>query len=80
MRAIVCDVCRKPTKRIVAKMYLSPKNGHKNDHSNYTAHADVGECCGAKVLADVRWVKRVRQAPKPKTAKKRQQRKSRAGT
>lgn len=79
-KALICDVCRKPTNRIVAKLYLAPKNGGRNDHSNYTAHADVGECCGSRVPQMARWQRRVRQVPKddkPEKPKKRQQRKKR---
>ena len=70
-KSLVCDVCRKPTKRIVAKLFLSPKQG-RGDHSNYTAHANVGECCGSRVVELVHWQKRVKQTSKS-TAQKRQQ-------
>jgi hypothetical protein len=43
-----CDVCRKPTNKIVAKLLLTPSPSVK--HSNYTHHADVGECCKDRVI------------------------------
>jgi hypothetical protein len=61
-KALVCDRCGTPTARIVAKLFLPPKNG-RSDHSYYTAHADIGECCGSIVAAKdfVRWQKRKKQ-------------------
>jgi hypothetical protein len=49
----VCDVCKKPTAEIVAKLtYIprTPNGGRQTTFSNYTHHADVGACCGAKLL------------------------------
>ena len=39
-----CDICRKPTNRIVAKIQWIPAT-ERVTHSNYSHHADVGECC-----------------------------------
>lgn len=45
-----CDICRKETERVVAKLHWIPADGKKSlTHSNYTAHADVGECCAQKL-------------------------------
>lgn len=69
-RVIICDVCRRPTKRLVFKLYLG-EWGNRNSHADYTHHADIGECCAANVQEMVRWQKRIKnKAP----AKKRQQR------
>lgn len=56
----VCDVCGKPTKKIVGKIHFIPAgNGSPVRHSNYTHHADVGSCCHKKLLSGLRWRKRV---------------------
>lgn len=55
-----CDVCGKPTTKIAYKLFLSEKNG-RSDHSNYTAHADVGECCQVAVKRDIKWQPRKKQ-------------------
>lgn len=59
-----CDICRKPTNQIVAKMYYGPviKGSAKAYHSNYTHHLDVGECCGGgnqKILKLFNWQPRM---------------------
>lgn len=58
-----CDICRKPTPRIVAKLFYGPiiKGSSNAIHSNYTHHLDVGECCGggsSKILKLFNWQKR----------------------
>jgi hypothetical protein len=48
-----CDICRKPTNEIVAKLFytpLTPNGGRQYQHSKYSHHADVGVCCGQKLL------------------------------
>lgn len=47
-----CDICRKPTKKIAAKLNLIPMipGVSRGVHSNYTHHADVGECCFNKLM------------------------------
>lgn len=47
-----CDICRKPTERIVAKLFYGPiiSGVNRAVHSNYTHHADVGVCCHKKIL------------------------------
>lgn len=49
---IQCDLCKKPTKKIVAKLNYIPMipGVSRGVHSNYTHHADIGECCGSKIL------------------------------
>lgn len=57
-----CDNCGKPTNRVVMKLYLSPVNGStRANHSKYTGHADIGECCAAKVTSQFKWQKRQSQ-------------------
>lgn len=59
-RQLICDICKKPTSRLVAKLFLSPRNG-RSSWNNYVAHADVGECCGSKIPEIARWQKRATQ-------------------
>jgi hypothetical protein len=66
----ICDVCKRPTKRVVFKLFLADKTNGGVDHSDYGAHADVGECCGAKITEDIRWTKRKKVPRKNPTAKK----------
>lgn len=69
-----CDRCKKPVERIVLKLYISPAINGKNDHSNYTGHADIGDCCKAEVMRFVKFQgrkKRGRPTPdsmEPRTA------------
>jgi hypothetical protein len=47
----VCDICKQDTKKIVGKLQFIPTDRAKaRTHSNYTHHADVGECCSERVL------------------------------
>lgn len=47
----VCDICRKDTNKIVGKLQFIPTDKAKaRTHSNYTHHADVGECCVNRLL------------------------------
>jgi hypothetical protein len=64
--AITCDICGNETARVVAKLYLAPKTGTKSDHANYTAHADVGVCCGPRIVKDIRWQQRKKVPRKAK--------------
>jgi hypothetical protein len=59
-----CDVCGKPTERIVAKIQFIPMipGVSRSVHSNYTHHADVGVCCEAKLLRGFKWRKRLTAA------------------
>jgi hypothetical protein len=47
-----CDVCRRPTKRIVGKLHFIPMipGVSRGVHSNYTHHLDVGVCCKDKLF------------------------------
>jgi hypothetical protein len=55
-----CDVCKKPTERIVGKLHFIPVNGlSRSAHSNYTHHADVGECCKERLLHGFAFRKRM---------------------
>lgn len=58
---ITCDICRRPTDRIVAKLFLGPiiPGVNRAVHSNYTHHADVGECCEKKLLKAFNFKKRM---------------------
>jgi hypothetical protein len=58
---LVCDLCRKETQRIVAKLQYIPviPGVRAVNHSNYTHHCDVGECCGDKLLSLFKFRKRV---------------------
>jgi hypothetical protein len=52
-RELRCDVCKKPTNRIVGKLFFTPivsGVAAGGVHSNYTHHLDVGECCQARLL------------------------------
>lgn len=58
---LMCDVCRKPTRRIVAKLHYIPRipGVNRGVHSNYTHHLDVGECCKTKLLKGFNFRKRM---------------------
>lgn len=55
-----CDVCRKPTARIVGKLRFSPMipGISRGDHTDYTHHLDVGVCCKDKIFRGLRFRKR----------------------
>jgi len=58
-----CDICRKPTDHIVGKLHFIPVNGlSRSAHSNYTHHADVGECCKERLLSGFQFRKRMTKA------------------
>lgn len=63
-KKLICDVCKQPTERIAFKIFISPvvKGKSRATHSNYTGHADVGECCATKIYSIVNWQKRVIKA------------------
>jgi hypothetical protein len=61
-----CDICKKQTPKIVAKLFYAPMfdNGEKRKgaiHTNYTDHLDVGICCaleggsGKSILKFFKW-------------------------
>lgn len=50
-RSVICDFCKKPTDRIVAKVHFIPLDKKdRTTHSDYTHHADVGPCCSDRML------------------------------
>jgi hypothetical protein len=60
-RSLVCDICRKPTKRIVGKLFFAPISrgqSKKSAHNNYSLHLDVGACCAEKLEKGFSWTKR----------------------
>jgi len=56
-----CDVCGKETDQIVGKLNFVPvlPGISKSAHSNYSHSADVGTCCGQKVLRVIKFRKRM---------------------
>lgn len=60
-RELVCDICKKPTEAIVGKLFYGPlvKGSARAVHSNYTHHADVGSCCGDRLLGSFNFRKRL---------------------
>ena len=61
---IVCDVCKKPTTRIVGKLHFIPRipGASRMVHSNYSHQADVGECCKDRLLRGFNFRKRLTAA------------------
>lgn len=59
---LTCDVCGKPCERVAFKLFLAPVGDNtRSTHSDYTAHADVGECCVAGLIngeGKIKWQKR----------------------
>jgi hypothetical protein len=60
----LCDSCKKEITEanpVVTKLFLTPvKPGTaRAGHGDYSAHADVGQCCAKKMLEMVKWQKRV---------------------
>ena len=61
---IRCDICKRECKKIVAKINYIPMipGVSRGVHSNYSHHADVGECCGTKILKVFNFRERVTAA------------------
>lgn len=62
MKKHECDICKKPTEKIVAKLYLTPltKRENKNGAFNrYKFHLDVGVCCEDRLRTGFRWSERM---------------------
>lgn len=59
-----CDICNKPTARIVGKLFFGPMipGAARAYHSNYTHHADVGICCEKRLLKGFNFKKRLTAA------------------
>lgn len=60
-KVLTCDVCRKPTNKIVGKVLFIPVNGKSYSYSDYEALADVGECCQATLSRMIRFRRRKRR-------------------
>jgi hypothetical protein len=47
-----CDICKKPTTKIVGKLNYVPviPGVSRSTHSNYSHHCDVGECCKSRLF------------------------------
>lgn len=58
---VKCDVCKQPCKKIVGKLFFTPlvPGVVGGVHSNYSHHADVGECCKNRLLKGFNFTKRV---------------------
>lgn len=56
-----CDVCKQPCDRIVGKLFFTPlvPGTRPGVHSNYSHHADVGNCCQTKLLRGFNFTKRI---------------------
>jgi hypothetical protein len=61
---LTCDICKRPTKKIVAKLHYIPMISGVNRavHSNYTHHLDVGECCKPRLFKSFNFRKRLKAA------------------
>ena len=59
--AVTCDICGKPTEKVVAKLFFTPMIAGVNRavHSNYSHHADVGVCCQPRLLRSFKFQKRL---------------------
>ena len=57
-----CDVCRKPTERIVGKLFFASAipGVSTTVHSNYSHSCDVGVCCKEKLLRGFSFRKRMK--------------------
>jgi hypothetical protein len=60
-KIITCDVCKKPTTRIVGKLLYVPVNGKSYSYSDYEGLADVGECCQRTLSRMIRFRRRKRR-------------------
>lgn len=58
---ITCDVCKRSTTKIVAKLHYIPMipGVSRGVHSNYSHQLDVGECCGSRLLKMFNFRKRM---------------------
>lgn len=64
---VKCDICKKPTESIAAKMFFTPQTtikskSEKSRHTNYTKHLDVGVCCVDRVVTAFDWHDRMTAA------------------
>jgi ribosomal protein S4 len=60
-QVLLCDICGRPTERIVGKLSYVPsiRGTVRLNWSNYTHTADVGDCCQAKLFNQVKFRKRM---------------------
>lgn len=58
---VICDLCGKPTEKIVGKISFCPtiRGVVRLNWNNYTHTADVGVCCKDKLFQDVKFRKRM---------------------
>ena len=70
---MVCDVCGKPTERIVGKLTFIPAvpGTVRLNWNNYSHAADVGECCKDRIFTVVNFKKRMTMAEYQKSRKAR---------
>jgi hypothetical protein len=54
-----CDICKRPTAKIVGKFTYVPIIRQSFSHANYTHHADVGVCCKDKLMTLFNWQPRL---------------------
>lgn len=61
---ITCDICKKPTLKIVGKLHYIPMipGVSRGVHSNYSHHLDVGECCQGRLFKSFNFRKRLTAA------------------
>ena len=69
-RKVICDVCKKPTDEIVGKLFYTPLKSGKVKDSQYTHHADVGECCAPKLMQVISFRERMTQEQYQKSRRK----------
>lgn len=56
-----CDICKRETDRIVAKLFFSPSipGVQKAHHNHYTKSCDVGRCCEKRLLKSFNFKQRL---------------------
>lgn len=69
-----CDICGKETEVILGKIQFIPSipGVNKLAHSNYTHHADVGECCKDKLFKAFKFQRRISASEYQKKRKRNQ--------
>jgi hypothetical protein len=64
IQILKCDLCRRPTEKIVGKLFYAPVKSNDQpvaDRGNYTHSAHVGICCRDK-LFELQWNSRKTKA------------------
>lgn len=59
---MTCDICKRPTKKIIGKLLFVPYTGERYTYSEYEAMADVGICCQDHLSRLIRFRRRKRRA------------------